>query len=82
MDKFKVGMKVQWSSQAGGFSKVKHGVIKFVVPSDQVPAEVLRDTNFHCDAGLIPRGHESYLVQVGKSVNLSWPRVTHLVNER
>lgn len=84
----KVGDKVTWSSQSGGFRKTKHGVVVAVVPAGEHPwgKGKGRDTiyvpeGFYLDTDGWCRDHESYLVQVGKSKKLYWPRAKHLALE-
>ena len=65
---FKVGDKVSWTSQSAGVTKTKTGVVVEVLPAG-------------CKTGRkfgAPRDHESYLVKVGRSEKLYWPRVCHL----
>jgi hypothetical protein len=76
---FRVGDSVSWRSQAGGYWKEKVGVVVFVVPAGVPPHHVLRSSDdFHGDFALGGRDHETYLVQIGKSKNLYWPRVSAL----
>jgi hypothetical protein len=70
--KFAYGDVVQWSSQAGGFSKTKTGMIIAVIPAGKVldlnlvrkafPNHKLTIERTYNDAGR--RMHESYLVSV------------------
>lgn len=64
----KVGDKVQWRSQAGGYTKTKTGEIAVVVPAGERPTCVK-------EAGM-PRDHESYVVRVGRTYY--WPRASGL----
>jgi hypothetical protein len=80
----KVGDKVQWASQAAGYTKAKEGVVALVVPPSLNPCNVIRDTevsHVSCQFDGMARNHESYLVLVtgvkgGKK--LYWPRVSSL----
>lgn len=89
--KFNVGEQVTWSSQAGGRTTVKTGVVAIVVPPGQsgyLMAEDLRDVTgdslepmrtarFNATLG---RDHESYLVRVGRMIY--WPVVSRLREDR
>ena len=87
---FKVGDRVSWSSQAGGFIKVKYGDVVAVVPARAPPGphraavvERLGCGIDRCDGGGLMRRHESYLVLVaaggGKArPKLYWPVVSRL----
>jgi len=74
-----VGDKVQWTSQSHGYHTTKIGTIMAIVSAGSrvmncVPAG-------YCFRGIppySPRNHESYLVQVGNSTRLYWPRVKNL----
>lgn len=70
----KLGDKVKWSSQSGGYVAVKTGEIIAIVPPDEIPT---------CADTTLPRGHESYVVMVrpikGKAKPKKyWPRVSAL----
>ncbi len=73
-----VGDDVIWTSQAGGRSKQKIGVVVKVVPPNTHPRDVLVGSDFSVDAGSLGRDHESYLVQVGRHKRLYWPLVSKL----
>lgn len=77
--KFKVGDRVTWRSQAGGVAKTKVGTVAYVVP----PRRRLRDEVLmlrELPKGYYgsTRGHESYLVRIGKRTRLNWPVVSRL----
>ncbi len=88
VQQFKVGDKVQWTSQAAGSTKTKVGVVVGVVPaaSSIERHPVFRDWNERlCYGGGLLRNHESYLVAVeygtpqhGIRKALYWPRVKGL----
>lgn len=62
-ERFAVGDAVTWTSQAGGHTTTKTGVVERVVPpraDSGIPG-----SGFH-------RAHESYVVKVGRS-RLYWP---------
>lgn len=70
----KLGDKVTWSSQSGGYMATKTGEIIEVVPCDAVP---------RCAETTLPRGHESYVVMVRPAKGNAkpkkyWPRVSAL----
>jgi hypothetical protein len=65
---FLIGDQVTWKSQAGGFWKEKTGTIVEIVPPKQIPK--LKGV------GLMGRGLESYVVQVGNKKY--WPVVSTL----
>jgi len=70
---YKVGDKVFWTSQAGGYSKRKEGVIAAVVAPSEKPSRekfiyLYRDAGI----GLMPRKQTSYVVMVGNR-----PRADH-----
>jgi hypothetical protein len=76
---FDVGQKVKWTSQSGGYVKKKEGVVVFIIPSGKIPYDFIRGTTFSGDKlSTNPRAHQSYLVQIGRSMILYWPRVCHL----
>lgn len=75
----KVGTCVEWTSQAGGFKKVKRGCIAAVVPSGMSLNDCIKrenwsffDGQYDCSAidqrDYKSRNHESYLVVVAASV--------------
>jgi len=78
--RFKAGDEVMWTSQSQGYRAKKEGMIVAVVPAFASP-------NLCLPSGYSPnssagygsrRDHESYLVQVGRSKRLYWPRVSAL----
>jgi hypothetical protein len=78
---FTVGDRVTWESQSAGYSKKKSGVVVAVVP----PRQRVND-RIPCGFRLksVPgmyRPHESYLIRVGTSASLYWPRVALLHGE-
>lgn len=80
---FQIGDTVIWTSQAGGNAKTKTGKVAAVVQESlevqYVFQAVLQDKGFKLrDVSLLPRNHESYLIQVGKSKRLYWPLVKYL----
>ena len=70
----KLGDLVEWRTRANEFA----GEIVEVVPpgADPWKARVVRDTHYGISSFGHPRGHESYLVLVGRQ--LYWPRVSAL----
>lgn len=77
---FKIGDKVEWTSQAGGSWSTKRGEVIEVVPPRMEPAIRLKGMGY-------PRDHESYIVRtyeiqrysgVKKESRLYWPRVAAL----
>jgi hypothetical protein len=74
----KIGDKVQWTSQSAGYSKTKSGVIVAIVPIGYPPQASLLDNYELKSVPGMCRDHESYLVAVGKSKRLYWPRVSNL----
>ncbi len=82
--RYKVGDRVWWTSQAGGYATTKHGVIIAVVPAYRSPHSVIGlSPGFcvRCDSSTVRR-HESYLVRVGRRARLYWPRVGDLLPDR
>ena len=78
--KFKLGDLVTWTSQAGGKSKTKQGIVIAVISANESPYRAfLRNSEYRLRAlaGSL-RSHESYLIQVGKSKKLYWPLVKYL----
>jgi len=74
-----VGIQVEWTSQSAGVTKTKRGVIVAVVPPNQDAESCLpAGTKSNSISYGVPRDHESYLVQVGGSARLYWPRVKGL----
>jgi len=80
--KFKPGDAVTWTSQAGGKSKTKQGIVKIIVaPGVQLLKALEKDEgdfNVRDEVKKASRSHESYLIQVGKSKRLYWPLVKYL----
>ena len=74
---FTVGDSVWWSSQAGGSEKVKRGKVVAVVPAG-VGVRTVLPRGLFLDGPGSPRKHESYLVQIGKRINIYWPLVKNL----
>lgn len=76
MRQFKVGDKVAWTSQAGGYTKTKRGKVVHVVPAHVMPPHALTPKG----AGMA-RDHQSYIVEVTRprSATLYWPRAAVLV---
>jgi hypothetical protein len=80
-DAFTVGDRVTWNSQSAGYQKKKAGVVVAVVPprcrvNDCIPCGfVLKSIPGS------PRQHESYLVRVGTTASLYWPRVALLYRQ-
>jgi hypothetical protein len=82
---FKLGQKVKWTSHAAGFSKEKAGEVAAVVAAGAPPDAQIEELQ---NSGAViravgygnARGHESYLVLVGKQ--LYWPRVAALREAR
>lgn len=81
MAQFAVGDKVQWTSQAGGYTKTKTGTVMVVVPAQTSPHEV-HLPEVPCTLtkgiGMSTRLHESYLVHVQGRRELYWPVVSLL----
>lgn len=81
---FKVGDKVQWSSQAAGHTKTKEGIVARIVPVGTEPWKIINGSELEPMSRQFDgtsRNHESCLVVVtgprgGK--NLYWPRVSSL----
>ena len=77
----KVGQAVEWASQARGTSRIKKGVIVAIVPSHQHPHVancIPEGCKLMPGAGKFARHQVSYLVQVGKSTTLFWPKTPYL----
>ena len=72
-----LGKTVEWTSQAGGHTKTKRGVIVAVVPPRN-SARVTCPPGTRVDTACNGRPEESYLVQVGKKRKLYWPLVNRL----
>lgn len=76
----KVGDKVEWASQSGGFKTKKVGTIAVVVPFLTPPDKYI-PLEYPYSLGMygLARDHESYLVKVeGKGNRLYWPLVKYL----
>jgi hypothetical protein len=69
---FKVGDRVEWTSQAGGCTRTKAGEVLVVLS----PGETVGPMSKNRNPGM-PRDHESYLVRV-KGKGVYWPRVSAL----
>ena len=67
--RLKLGTQVSWTSQAGGFAKVKTGQVVEIVPTGESPVARLKTDGYR-------RDHESYVVLVGRTNY--WPRVSGL----
>lgn len=74
---FKKGDFVTWTSQAGSYEKTKTGQIVAVV-APGIPPKRCVPSGFDLRNPGGPRNHESYLVQVGRQINLYWPLVKKL----
>lgn len=73
---FKVGDRVRWTSQAGGYVKSKEGIVAQVVPAGEYP-ERSRFLHLYKSAGVgKSRDHESYVVVVGHKPY--WPLANKL----
>jgi hypothetical protein len=75
---FKVGDRVEWTSQAAGIARTKIGAVIEVVPPNGDPKSKLREMGWS-------RDHESYVVRAvaqGRTSNARaatyWPRVSAL----
>lgn len=76
---FQIGDTVTWTSQAGGKSKTKKGIVLYVIPPAIVPKNHVTAGGWNWKrVGVTFRDHESYLIQVGKSKRLYWPLVKYL----
>lgn len=74
---FTLGASVKWTSQAGGYTVEKQGVVEEVVPAGGYPDRD-RFPSLYKQSGVgLKRDHESYVVRV-KGRGVYWPRVTHL----
>jgi hypothetical protein len=69
---FKVGDRVEWTSQAAGVTRTKVGVVEHVVAPREDPGPMSKNR-----VPGMPRDHESYLVRV-KGRGCYWPRVKAL----
>lgn len=72
MSAFKVGDRVEWTSQSAGCTRTKAGTVETVVPAGCIVPKLSCNPN----PGAC-RDHESYLVRV-KGRGLYWPRVKAL----
>lgn len=88
---FHVGDTVEWTSQAGGYSKTKKGKVIAVIPPNVDPFRMELDGKHYVlpDGQRIPynsttfgggmaRNHESYVVSVNDGKAYYWPRVSSL----
>ena len=76
LPRFKQGDTVTWASQAGGYRKIKTGVVAEVLAAGQMPCRE-RFASLYKSSGLGSiRPHESYVVAVG--TRPYWPRVAAL----
>lgn len=73
----KLGDVVTWTSQAGGYSKTKEGVIVAVVPPNGDPRDYI-PAGLKLDGPGYPRSTESYLIRVRSLTKLYWPFVGNL----
>ncbi len=64
-----LGDRVTWTSQAGGYTTTKEGVVVEIVPPGQKPKAKLKEPG-------LARHHPSYVVKVGN--RFYWPRVAGL----
>lgn len=77
---YKRGDDVYWKSQSYGTPKIKRGKVVAVVP-ERVPPGLCIPEGLQLKRPGNSRTHESYLIQVGKSINLYWPLVKYLRND-
>lgn len=70
-----VGQKVTWTSQSGGISKTKIGIIEQVVDADDLPDRDSFPQLYKQGIGM-SRGHKTYVVRVENK--LYWPRTRAL----
>lgn len=75
---FQVGDRVCWTSQSGGHTTEKRGVVVGILPARAYPERHIPEGYTLDDPGMW-RGHTSYFVAVGRQ--LYWPRVKHLRKE-
>jgi hypothetical protein len=73
--RFSLGDRVRWQSQAHGSHKVKEGEIVEIVPAGYRPDKVFYQLHRGAGCGM-PRDHASFVVLVGKKPY--WPRVAAL----
>lgn len=72
----KLGATVEWTSQSGGFTKTKQGMVAQIVPAGSYPDRD-RFSHLYKSAGVgMRRNHESYVVMVGNRPY--WPRANQL----
>lgn len=80
--KFKPGDHVIWTSQAGGKSKTKQGIVYLTVPPDTALVELAEcfvNQTFNVRADFASRRkHESYVIQIPGELRLYWPLVKYL----
>lgn len=69
---FKIGDRVEWTSQSAGCTRTKAGVVECVLDPREEPGPMSKNRN----PGMV-RDHVSYLVRV-KGRGLYWPRVKAL----
>lgn len=75
--RFELGATVTWTSQAGGHTVEKTGIVEQVVPPGSYPDRE-RFLSLYKSSGVgIHRDHESYVVRV-KGRGVYWPRVSQL----
>lgn len=79
--KFSTGDTVTWTSQAGGVSKSKSGVVVAVVPAKTLPSKA-DFPGLYRGVGIgSSRDHESYVVRVKTGLSATrdyWPRAAAL----
>jgi len=75
---FKVGDMVQWDSQSSGYVRHKIGTIVAVVPPKCDPDSFIPEGLCSNSQFGFARKHTSYLVRVGNSGLVYWPRVKNL----
>lgn len=72
--------RVHWTSQSGGFTTTKEGVVAAVISAGCTPAGTSRNGPYGASLrrlGTSVRTHTSYLIRVRRSTYY-WPRVKHL----
>lgn len=86
--KFNIGDKVTWVSQAGGFYKQKTGIVSHIIPANRSFRDIIKkevERNFISNyGGGFKRDHESYVVLIpatGKrgKPHLYWPKASVLI---
>jgi hypothetical protein len=75
---FSVGDLVTWDSQSAGYLKKKSGIVVAVVPPRQRVNDCIPCGFVLKSVPGMPRQHESYLIRIGRSTRLYWPRVALL----